>query len=155
MPDRRNVLSSVGALAVATPAGRQGLRGTRSGTAHTLGEGETGQQAADAALADRLLDGVAAAEETVASVDTGAYEQFVTGEEVVELYGEYWDGRGFLTRMESRFADFGPALDSQTRSAVSEALGILRTEMETTQPPSDVAGTVEALHDMLEEVARA
>ncbi|MFB6256641.1 MAG: hypothetical protein ABEH58_07970, partial [Haloplanus sp.] len=92
------------------------------------------------ALADRIVD---------------EYNAAVTEDEVIELYGEYWDGRGFLTRMEARFADFGPDLDDQTRSEVEEELSILRQELETARPPSDVEGSVDALEAMLDGVAEA
>lgn len=80
------------------------------------------------------------------------YDAAVTESEVIELYGEYWDARGFLVRMEERFAGFESDLDSETRSEVEEELGILREELETARPPSDVIGSIEALHEMLGEV---
>ncbi|WP_435184669.1 hypothetical protein [Halobellus sp. EA9] len=104
----------------------------------------TGSTSFDAAvflaLADRVAD---------------EYDAAVTDEEVIELYGEYWDARGFLKRMEERFAGFESALDSETRSEVSEELEVLRRELETARPPSDVAGSVEALHRMLDEAAES
>ncbi|MFB6202663.1 MAG: hypothetical protein ABEI98_11730 [Halorhabdus sp.] len=83
------------------------------------------------------------------------YSAAVTEDEVIELYGEYWDARGFLTRMEERFADFASDLDGDTRAEVDEELGILRRELETARPPRDVEGSVEALHEMLGGVADA
>lgn len=92
------------------------------------------------ALADRLAD---------------EYDAAVTDEEMIELYGEYWDARGFLTGMEERFAGFESDLDSGARSEVSDELEILRRELGTARPPSDVAGSVEALHRMLDETAES
>lgn len=158
-------------------------------------------QAANAELATRLFDRMVGANERLASMSPGEYEEFVTGEvmpvldravstavpdeyagstsfdaavllaladrladeyeaavtddEVIELYGEYWDARGFLIRMERRFSGFESDLDGETRSEVSEELDILRQELETVRPPWDVVGSVEALHDMLDEVAEA
>ncbi|MFB6168494.1 MAG: hypothetical protein ABEJ43_06565 [Haloferacaceae archaeon] len=83
------------------------------------------------------------------------YTAAVTEDEVIERYGEYWDGRGFLVRMEERVAGFESALDGQTRSDVAEELDVLRTEMETARPPADVAGSVDALHELLDEFAGA
>ncbi len=92
------------------------------------------------ALADRVVE---------------EYDAAVTDEEVIELYGEYWDARGFLARMEARFDGMASALDDETRSAVEEELGILRQELETARPPWDVENSVAALHRMLDDVAAA
>ena len=80
------------------------------------------------------------------------YDAAATEDEEIELYGEYWDARGFLVRMAERFADFESDLDSETRSEVDEELGILREELKTARPPYDVVGSIEALHEMLGEV---
>ena len=92
------------------------------------------------ALADRVLD---------------EYDAAVTDDEAIELYGEYWDARGFLARMEARFEAMASDLDSETRSSVDEELGILRRELETARPPWDVENSVAALHRMLDDVAAA
>ena len=73
----------------------------------------------------------------------------------IELYGEYWDARGFLARMEARFEAMAPDLDGETRSAVDEELGILREELETARPPWDVENSVAALHRLLDDLAAA
>ena len=83
------------------------------------------------ALADRVVD---------------EYDAAVTDEEAIELYGEYWDARGFLARMEARFEAMASDLDGETRSAVDGELGILRKELETARPPWDVENSVAALH---------
>ncbi len=90
------------------------------------------------ALADRL---------------NGEYGKAVPEGETIELYGEYWDARGFLSRMEPRFDQFESALDSSTRSEVSEELDIITEELRHGRPAWDVAGSVEALHEFLEDVA--
>jgi hypothetical protein len=92
------------------------------------------------ALADRVVD---------------EYDAAVTDDEAIELYGEYWDARGFLARMEDRFDGMASDLDSETRSAVDEELGILRRELETARPSWDVENSVAALHRMLDDVAAA
>jgi hypothetical protein len=81
------------------------------------------------------------------------YTAAVTDEEVIELYGEYWDARGFLTRIEARFEAMREALDAETREEVAEELEILRTELETAATPDDVAGSVAALERMLAAAA--
>jgi len=81
------------------------------------------------------------------------YTAAVTDDEVIELYGEYWDARGFLTRVESRFEAIRGDLDDGVREAVAEELGILRTELETAATPDDVAGSVDALEEFLSETA--
>ncbi|ERH00660.1 MAG: hypothetical protein J07HN6_02286 [Halonotius sp. J07HN6] len=102
----------------------------------------TGSASFDAAvflaLADRL---------------NGEYGKAVPEGETIELYGEYWDARGFLSRMEARYEEFESALDSDTRTEVSEELDILRNELENGDFAWDVAGSVEALHEFLEDIA--
>ena len=102
----------------------------------------TGNASFDAAvflaLADRL---------------NGEYGKAVPEGETIELYGEYWDARGFLSRMKSRFEGFESALDSSTRSEVSEELDIITEELRHGRPAWDVAGSVEALHEFLGDVA--
>ncbi|MFB6232851.1 MAG: hypothetical protein ABEH61_01195 [Haloarculaceae archaeon] len=102
----------------------------------------TGNTSFDAAvflaLADRL---------------NGEYGKAVPEGEAIELYGEYWDARGFLSRMEVRYEEFESALDSDTRAEVSEELDILRNELETADYAWDVDGSVETLHEFLEDIA--
>jgi len=81
------------------------------------------------------------------------YEAAVTDEEVIELYGEYWDARGFLTRIEARFEAIEATLDGEAADDIASELGILSTELETAATPDDVAGSVAALEDALEEIA--
>ena len=75
----------------------------------------------------------------------------VTDDEVIELYGEYRDARGFLTRVESRFEAIRADLDDDVRGEVAEELGVLRTELETAATPDDVVGSVDALEELLAE----
>jgi len=91
------------------------------------------------ALADRLVE---------------EYDAAVTADERIELYGEYWDARGFLVRIERLFEAMRSALDDETVDRVAEELDILRTEVETTATPADVAGSVEALERALGPVVR-
>lgn len=106
--------------------------------------GVTERTSFDAAVVLALADRVA--EEYAAAVPEG---------EAIELYGEYWDARGFLSRMEARFAEMEAALDSETAVRVEEELDVLRTELETARPAWDVENSVAALHDALDDVAVA
>ncbi|MFB6280649.1 MAG: hypothetical protein ABEH40_01350 [Haloferacaceae archaeon] len=81
------------------------------------------------------------------------YAAAVTEDEVIELYGEYWDARGFLARIEERFERIESDLDGETAESVSGELDVLRTELETAATPADVAGSVEALEAALGDVA--
>ncbi len=81
------------------------------------------------------------------------YTAVVTDDEVIELYGEYWDARGFLTRVESRFEAIRGDLDDEVRGEVDQELDVLRTELETAATPDDVAGSVDALGVFLGETA--
>lgn len=83
------------------------------------------------------------------------YAAAVTDEEVIELYGEYWDARGFLTRIETLVAGMESALDDETAESLTEELDTLRTELETAVPPADVAGSIERITDLLSETAEA
>ncbi|MFB6157349.1 MAG: hypothetical protein ABEJ34_05865 [Haloferacaceae archaeon] len=78
------------------------------------------------------------------------YAAAVTEDEVIELYGEYWDARGFLSRVEERLGRIESDLDGETAAAVSDELDVLREELETAPPPSDVAGSVAALSETAE-----
>jgi hypothetical protein len=81
------------------------------------------------------------------------YRAAVTEDEVIELYGEYWDARGFLTRIEAHYPDIESDLDDETRAEVSEELDIIRTELETAATPDDLGGSVAALERFLGDVA--
>ena len=81
------------------------------------------------------------------------YTAAVTDDEVIELYGEHWDARGFLTRVESRFEAIRGDLDDEVRGEVDQELDVLRTELETAATPADVAGSVDALGVFLGETA--
>lgn len=81
------------------------------------------------------------------------YTAAVTDEEVIELYGEYWDARGFLTRIETLVAGMESALNDETAESLMEELDTLRTELETAVPPADVAGSIEQITDLLSETA--
>lgn len=81
------------------------------------------------------------------------YDAAVTGDEKITLYGEYWDARGFLTRVEERYAGIESDLDADTAEGVSTELDILRTELETAATPADVAGSIDKLDELLAETA--
>jgi hypothetical protein len=79
----------------------------------------------------------------------GEYDAAVDDEGHVQRHGEYWDARGFLVRIEQRFAASKGNLDADTRQRVSDELGILREELEHTATPEDVSGSIHALEDAL------
>jgi hypothetical protein len=81
------------------------------------------------------------------------YTAAVTDEEVIELYGEYWDARGFLTRIETLVGDIESELDEETEAELTEQLETLRTELETAAPPAAVADTIEEITELLSETA--
>jgi hypothetical protein len=83
------------------------------------------------------------------------YTAAVTDDEVIELYGEYWDARGFLTRIEARFEEIRGDLDAPVRDELAEELAIVRTELETAATPDDLSGSVAAIERILGEVAEA
>ncbi|MFB6256642.1 MAG: hypothetical protein ABEH58_07975, partial [Haloplanus sp.] len=62
------------------------------------------------------------------------YSAAVPSAGTVDKVGEYWDGRGFLVRIEGRYAGVESALDG----AGSEALTRLRTSMEDVAAAGDV-----------------
>ncbi len=81
------------------------------------------------------------------------YAAAVTDEEVIELYGEYWDARGFLTRIEELVSEMASELADDTAESLNGELATLRTELETAAPPADVAGSTERITDLLSETA--
>ena len=83
------------------------------------------------------------------------YTAAVTDEEVIELYGEYWDARGFLTRIEALVSDMESELDEETAESLNGELETLRTELEAATPPADVAESVERITDLLAETAES
>lgn len=83
------------------------------------------------------------------------YAAAVTDDERIEKYGEYWDARGFLTRIEARYESMASSLSAETRTAVGDELSTLRTALERAAPPADVAGSVRALETALGDVAAA
>lgn len=77
------------------------------------------------------------------------YAKAVTDEEVIELYGEYWDARGFYHRVTRRYDAMKSDLDRETREAVEPELELLGEELRTAVPPRDVANSIEPLTDDL------
>jgi len=77
------------------------------------------------------------------------YSKAVTDEEVVELYGEYWDARGFYHRVSQRYDDMHSDLDGETRELVEPELERLGEELRTAVPPWDVANSIEPLTEDL------
>lgn len=81
------------------------------------------------------------------------YTAAVTEAEVIELYGEYWDARGFLTRIEALVGEIAPELDGETAESLNGELDTLRSDLESAAPPAAVAGTVEEITELLSETA--
>lgn len=81
------------------------------------------------------------------------YTAAVTEDEVIERYGEYWDARGFFTRIETRYDGVKSAFDSETQTNIESTLETLRTELETAAPPSDITETLAALTELLSGAA--
>ena len=77
------------------------------------------------------------------------YSAAVTDEEVIELYGEYWDARGFFRRVRARYDAMRGDLDSRTRELVEPELDTLAGELRTAAPPWDVANSIDPLADDL------
>jgi hypothetical protein len=77
------------------------------------------------------------------------YDAAVTDEETIELYGEYWDARGFFRRVRARYDAMRSDLDSETRELVEPELDILAEELRTAAPPWDVANSIDPLVDDL------
>ncbi len=77
------------------------------------------------------------------------YTAAVTDEEVIELYGEYWDARGFYQRVEARYEALADDLDAETRELVEPELELLGEELRTAVPPADVANSIAPLTDDL------
>jgi hypothetical protein len=77
------------------------------------------------------------------------YTAAVTDEEVIELYGEYWDARGFYQRVEARYEAMADDLDAETRELVEPELELLGEELRTAVPPADVANSIAPLTDDL------
>jgi len=80
------------------------------------------------------------------------YSKAVTDEEVIELYGEYWDSRGFYRQVSQRYDAMEPELDEETRELVEPELDRLGEELRTAVPPWDVANSIEPLTDDLGRV---
>jgi len=77
------------------------------------------------------------------------YTAAVTDDEVIELYGEYWDARGFYNRVTALYDGFRSDLDTETRELVDPELDRLGEELRTAVPPWDVANSIEPLVDDL------
>ena len=69
------------------------------------------------------------------------YTAAVTEDGTVELEGEYWDGRGFLSRIEARHPEIATEFDEGVSSDFQAALDELRTKYEDTVPPSELKPT--------------
>lgn len=80
------------------------------------------------------------------------YSAAIPDGEVIDLYGEYWDARGFLSRMETRYAGIESDLDGEVRRQAGSELDTLRTELETARPAWDVSDSVDALRDIFSPV---
>jgi hypothetical protein len=78
------------------------------------------------------------------------YTAAVTDDEVIELYGEYWDARGFYNRVTQLYDGFRSDLDSETRELVDPELDRLGEELRTAVPPWDVANSIYPLTEDLE-----
>jgi len=77
------------------------------------------------------------------------YSTAVTDEEVIELYGEYWDARGFYHRASERYDAMKSELDEETRQLVEPEFELLGEELRTAAPPWDVTNSIEPLTDDL------
>jgi hypothetical protein len=77
------------------------------------------------------------------------YTAAVTDAEAIELYGEYWDARGFYARVAERYDGFRSDLDPETRDLVDPELERLGRELQTAVPPWDVANSIAPLIDDL------
>jgi hypothetical protein len=110
------------------------------------------QQVPAAAVPEQFNEGASFSISVVLALADRIEEEYtaaVTEEEVIEKYGEYWDARGFLTRIEARYDVFKSAFDSETQADIESTLGALRTELETAAPPSDVAESLATLEELL------
>jgi len=83
------------------------------------------------------------------------YDAAVTDEEVIELYGEYWDARGFFVRVRRRYEGTRDGLSEETRELVEPELDILGEELRTAAPPRDVANSIAPLTDDLGRAVEA
>lgn len=83
------------------------------------------------------------------------YRAAVTDDETIELYGEYWDARGFYHRVTERYASMRDDLDEQTRDLVEPELALLGEELRTAVPPRDVTNSVAPLTDDLERAVES
>lgn len=81
------------------------------------------------------------------------YSAAVPEGETVDLYGEYWDARGFLRRVETRYAAIESDLDAETRDAAGSALDTLRTNLDTVSTADELSSTVSNLEAALSPVA--
>ncbi|GGN09911.1 twin-arginine translocation signal domain-containing protein [Halarchaeum nitratireducens] len=81
------------------------------------------------------------------------YSAAVPEGEAVDLYGEYWDARGFLRRVETHYAAIESDLDAETRDAAGTAVETLRTNVDTVSTADELSGTVSDLESALSSVA--
>jgi len=117
---------------------------------------ETFLPAVDGAVASVLSDDLAGSTSFDARVAIALlgriedeYRAAVTDDETIELYGEYWDARGFYHRVTERYAVMRDDLDGETRELVEPELALLGEELRTAVPPRDVANSVAPLTDDL------
>jgi hypothetical protein len=75
------------------------------------------------------------------------YAAAVTDEEVIELYGEYWDARGFYHRVTQRYDGMKSGLEAETRELIEPELELLGEELRTAVAPFDVANSIAPLTD--------
>jgi hypothetical protein len=57
------------------------------------------------------------------------YSRAVTDEEIIELYGEYWDARGFYHQVSRRYDAMSSELAAETRALVAPELERLGEEL--------------------------
>jgi iron complex transport system substrate-binding protein len=66
------------------------------------------------------------------------------------LEGEYWDGRGFLSRIEERHSEISSGFEDEVNSDMQNALEELRTKYENRVPPSELTPTTARLRVLYE-----
>jgi len=78
------------------------------------------------------------------------YSAAVAGNGTMVLEGEYWDGRGFLSRIEDRHSEVSSGFDGSVNSDIQGALEELRSKYEDTVPPSELTPTTARLRVLYE-----
>lgn len=115
-------------------------------------------EAVEAGVADEELDdatfGARVNMELLERIDD-EYTAAVAENSTVVLEGEYWDGRGFLSRIESRHPEVAVGFegDEGANSEIEAGLGKLRSEYEERVPPSELKPTTLRLRVLYEAAA--